>query len=81
MGGAGGAGAGGAVPGARAGCSCGIEGDPGASAARWAGAALLLEIGTDQSDPITALAAQYHLRRLETVRDYAGHERVLILER
>jgi release factor glutamine methyltransferase len=45
------------------------------------GAVLLLEIGADQSDPVTALAAQYHLRRLDTVRDYAGHERVLILER
>ena len=45
------------------------------------GALLLLEIGAGQSDPVSALAAQYHLRRLETVRDYAGHERVLILER
>jgi release factor glutamine methyltransferase len=46
-----------------------------------AGTLLLLEIGADQGDPIDALAAQYHLRRLETVRDYAGHDRVVILER
>jgi release factor glutamine methyltransferase len=45
------------------------------------GAALLLEIGADQADPVVALAAQYHLRRLETIRDYAGHDRVVILER
>lgn len=42
---------------------------------------LLLEIGADQNEPVTALAAQYHLRRLETIRDYSGHQRVLIFER
>jgi release factor glutamine methyltransferase len=45
------------------------------------GALLLLEIGADQAGPIEALAAQYHLRRLETIRDYAGRDRVVILER
>jgi release factor glutamine methyltransferase len=45
------------------------------------GAALLLEIGSDQAGPVAALAAQYHLRRLETIRDYAGHDRVLVLDR
>jgi release factor glutamine methyltransferase len=45
------------------------------------GAVLQLEIGAGQSEPIMTLAAQYHLRRLDTVRDYAGHERVLILQR
>ena len=46
-----------------------------------AGALLLLEIGSAQNDTVTSLGAQYHLRRHETVRDYAGHDRVLILER
>jgi release factor glutamine methyltransferase len=46
-----------------------------------ASALLLLEIGADQSGPIAALAAQYHLRRLETIRDYAGCDRVVVLER
>ena len=45
------------------------------------GATLLLEIGADQAGAVLALAAQYHLRRLETIRDYAGHDRVLILQR
>jgi release factor glutamine methyltransferase len=45
------------------------------------GAVLLLEIGADQAGAIEAFAAQYHLRRLETLRDYAGHDRVVILER
>lgn len=45
------------------------------------GGAILLEIGAGQADAVSALAAQYHLRRLETLRDYAGHDRVLVLER
>jgi release factor glutamine methyltransferase len=45
------------------------------------GAVVALEIGADQADAVGALAAQYHLRRLETVGDYGGHDRVLILER
>jgi release factor glutamine methyltransferase len=45
------------------------------------GATLLLEIGADQAAAVSALAAEYHLRRLETIRDYSGHERVLVLER
>jgi release factor glutamine methyltransferase len=42
---------------------------------------VLVEIGADQAEAVTALAEQYHLRRVETVRDYAGHDRVLVLER
>jgi methylase of polypeptide subunit release factors len=45
------------------------------------GARIVLEIGADQGEILNALAAQYHLRRLETVRDHAGHDRVLVLER
>jgi release factor glutamine methyltransferase len=45
------------------------------------GATLLLEIGADQLGAVSALAAQYHLRRLDAIRDYAGHDRVLVLER
>jgi release factor glutamine methyltransferase len=44
------------------------------------GATILLEIGADQAEAVTALAAQYHLRWLETLRDYAGHDRVLVFE-
>ena len=44
------------------------------------GALVLLEIGSMQTDAVTSLAAQYHLRRHEIVRDYSGHDRVLILE-
>jgi release factor glutamine methyltransferase len=45
------------------------------------GTNLLLEIGADQAGAVTALAAKYHLRRLETIRDYAGFDRVLVFER
>jgi release factor glutamine methyltransferase len=45
------------------------------------GARLVLEIGADQAEPVGALAAQYHLRRLETIRDYAGHDRIVVLSR
>jgi release factor glutamine methyltransferase len=45
------------------------------------GAVLLLEIGAEQARPIEELAAQYHLRRLETICDYAGCDRVVVLER
>jgi len=45
------------------------------------GALVLLEIGSTQTDAVTSLAAQYHLRRHDIIRDYAGHDRVLILER
>jgi release factor glutamine methyltransferase len=45
------------------------------------GTMVLLEIGSTQTDAVTSLAAQYHLLRHEIVRDYSGHDRVLILER
>ncbi|HVR29044.1 MAG TPA: peptide chain release factor N(5)-glutamine methyltransferase [Thermoanaerobaculia bacterium] len=44
-----------------------------------AGTLCVLEIGADQARSVETLAAQYHLRRLETIRDYAGHDRVLVL--
>ena len=46
-----------------------------------AGARVAIEIGAEQAEAVGALAAQYHLRRLETRRDYAGHPRVLVFER
>jgi len=52
----------------------------GAAARLRRGAVLLLEIGAGQADAIVAIGAQYHLRRLETIRDYAGHDRVIVLE-
>jgi methylase of polypeptide subunit release factors len=45
------------------------------------GALVLLEIGGGQAEAVTRLAAQYHLRRLEVIRDYAGLDRVVVLER